>query len=336
MHIRRNFHRLSCLAVIAALGMGSLWAQYGQYGQQNASPLPQPTLAVPSHLEPDLVTPAVPDSYIIGRNDLLSVFVFQMPELTRSVRVDNQGEIQLPFVQRRFHASGLTTPQLQRIITAELQREGLANHPIVQVIVQQVESKPIVVTGAVYKPMALQAARPMSLLEVISRAGGLTSNAGDAVLVTSQGVGPAVTKSYSLRQLMLYNNPQDDPVLLGNESVTVLPSKMIYVVGAFHKPGAFPLRVGEPISVLNAIALAGGLRKSPDKGHAEIISTLPDGTHHEVRIHIGRILKHKSLDPRLRAGDILYVPKDLKHQLLMEALQDTAQVLTLGAAYHFP
>lgn len=328
---------LGMLCLAGSLGAAALC---GQVLHPTATPLPVPALALPDNIQPDLVAPAAPDTYIIGPDDLLTVFVYQMPELTRQVRVSAHGNIRLPFVRQSFHAAGLTAPQLQRSITRALLSDGLARAPMVQVVVRQVESKPIVVAGAVARPNTLQAARPMPLLEVLARAGGITSDAGDTVLVTQRNLasaaGPSLARQYNLMQLMRFNNPADDPMLIGNELVTVLPARRVYVVGSFLRPGAFPLQMGEPITVIRAIALARGFKGMANRGNSVIIRTLPDGRHTEIRLHINKILHHKAPDPVLHSGDILYVPKDRKRQILMTALADTAQIVTLGVAYHFP
>lgn len=327
-----------CILFILAAGARSLRAQNGNSnGAQPLYPqLPPPALGTPDNIQPDMVAPAAPDSYIIGKNDLLTVFVYQMPELTRQVRVSSQGTIALPFVTQPFRAAGRTAPQLQQVIARRLLSTGIARDPMVQVIVRQVESKPIVIAGAVTHPMTLQAARPLPLLELLSRAGGLSSDAGDTVLVSRRAGAKTQAQAYNLVQLLRFGNPADNPLLDGGNMVTVLPARLVYVVGSFQRPGAFPLKMGEPITVIKAIALARGLKGTPNKGQAEIIETLADGSHRETRIHIGKIMRHKLPDPRLHAGDILYVPKDLKRQVLMTALTDAAQVLTLGVAYHFP
>ncbi|HXR98599.1 MAG TPA: polysaccharide biosynthesis/export family protein [Terriglobales bacterium] len=294
--------------------------------------LPPPPLALPNNAVADLVAPAAPDSYLIGDTDLLSVFVYQMPELTRQLRVSADGTITLPFLRKPFRAAGNTAPQLQRLIADELVSEGLARSPAVQVVVVQVESKPVVVSGAVKNPTTIQAARPLRMLEVLARAGGLGDQAGDQVIVSSsEGV-----TSYSLDRLLTVHAADSDPLLVGGETVTVVPAKQIYVVGAFVKPGAFPLRMGEPIGVIQAIALAQGMKSTPNRRNSEIIRTLDDGSRRELPVNLDRILDHKAPNPLLQAGDILYVPEDGKRAALNTALLDLGQLITLGAAYRFP
>ena len=333
------YSKSSLLTLFLACSLASmLYGQSGsgQLGQTHVvTPLPVPALAMPDNIQPDLITPAAPDSYIIGDNDLLTVFVYEMPELTRQVRVDNHGTIRLPFIARSFTAAGKTAPMLQKEIAHVLLLEQLARAPMVQVVVRQVESKPIIVTGAVKHPLTLQAARPMRLLEVLARAGGLSGMSGDSVLVTSHDANSGfAAASYNLNRLIRYADPSDNPWLTGNQTVTVLPARLIYVVGAFRRPGAFPLRTGHPISILKAIALAQGLKGAPDKSAAEIIRTMPDNTQKIISVHINRILKHQAPDLKLSAGNILYVPQDRKHILLMTALQDAGQAAVIALGYH--
>lgn len=344
---RRFFHcAWLCAAAAALAGAPCLAGQQRPVQSTNplsvvnppsATPLPTPELVVPNTLQPDLVSPAAPANYVIGDNDLLSVFVYQMPEMTRQVRVSAAGTIQIPFARRAFAASGQTALRLQQDIAADLVAEGLVRTPVVQVTVLQVESKPIVVGGAVQRPEVLQASRPMRLLEVLSSAGGLTTESGDTVLVTENGnTASTVSHAYSLADLLRYNKAEDDPLLFGNDMVTVLPARMVYVVGDFKKPGAFPITMGEPITVVRAVALAQGLDQNPNRGHAIIISTAPDGTQKRVSIRLDRILDHKAPDVALQAGDILYVSKNEKEALALNGLTDLGQLLTLGVAYHFP
>ncbi len=305
---------------------------------RTATPLPVPTLVIPENVQPDLVSPAAPANYLIGANDLVSVFVYQVPEMTRQVRVDVNGSVRIPFASGKFQAAGRTALQLQQEIASDLLAEGLVRAPVVQVTVVQVESKPIVVGGAVQRPLVLQAARPMRLMEVLSSAGGLTTGAGTNVLVSHQGNGTDLpeTHSYDLARLMRLNDPNDDPILSGNEMVTVLPAQMVYVVGDFKQPGAFPVGMGEPVTVLRAIALGKGLDASPNQGKAEIIRTGVDGARSEIPVAIDRIIHHKAPDIPLQAGDIFYVSKDAKRALMLAGLTDVGQLITLGTAYHFP
>jgi polysaccharide export outer membrane protein len=129
---------------------------------------------------------ASPHEYTIGRGDLLSILVFDVPELTREVRVSQSGTISIPLVPARLHAAGLTEIQAQQEIADVLEANGLVSHPQVEVTVKEHRSRPITIVGAVGHPMVYEADRDVTLLEVLASAGGIANDAGDTVIVTRQ------------------------------------------------------------------------------------------------------------------------------------------------------
>jgi len=125
-----------------------------------------------------------PHDYIIGSGDTLSVDVFDVKELSRDVRVSQTGTIGLPLIPVRLHVKGLTETQAEQKIAEVLQANGLVTHPEVSVAVKERKSKPITVVGAVPHPMVYQAERPVTLLEVLAEAGGVSNDAGDTAIIT--------------------------------------------------------------------------------------------------------------------------------------------------------
>jgi polysaccharide biosynthesis/export protein len=125
-----------------------------------------------------------PHDYVIGAGDLLSVQVFDVPELTREVRVSQTGTIAIPLVPVRLHVSGLTESQTERKIEEVLIANGLVSHPEVSVAVRDKKSKPVTVVGAVGHPMVYQMDRQMTLVEILAEAGGISNDAADDVIIT--------------------------------------------------------------------------------------------------------------------------------------------------------
>jgi protein involved in polysaccharide export with SLBB domain len=125
-----------------------------------------------------------PHDYIIGEGDLLDISVFDVPELTRSVRVSQTGTISIPLVPVRLQVSGLTESQAEQKIAEVLESNGLVSHPEVGVMVREHKSKPITIVGAVAHPMVYEADRQVTLLEALAEAGGVSADAGDTVIVT--------------------------------------------------------------------------------------------------------------------------------------------------------
>lgn len=139
--------------------------------------------------------------YLIGSGDLLSIEVFDVPELSREVRVSEGGTISLPLLPVRLQVAGLTELQLEQKVGEVLAANGLVTSPQVRVAVKERKSKPITVIGAVGHPIVYQAVRPVTLLEVLSEAGGIANDAGSNVIVrrappdTNRTPAPAVAPS---------------------------------------------------------------------------------------------------------------------------------------------
>ncbi len=122
----------------------------------------------------------------IGRDDLIGILVYDAPELSRTVLVDANGKIRLPMLEKHIQAAGLYPEELEKSIRTALVDEQILTDPIVTVSVVESRSRPINVVGAVRTPVSFQAIGTVTLFDALSRAGGLTENAGSEILVSSQ------------------------------------------------------------------------------------------------------------------------------------------------------
>jgi len=125
-----------------------------------------------------------PHEYVIGNGDLLDISVFDVPELTRELRVSQSGTIGIPLVPIRLRVAGLTEVQAEQKIAEVLEANGLVSHPEVGVTVKEHKSRPITIVGAVPHPMVYEAERSVTLLEALAEAGGVSGDAGDTVIVS--------------------------------------------------------------------------------------------------------------------------------------------------------
>ena len=128
--------------------------------------------------------------YLIGSGDVISIEVFDVDELSRDVRVSQTGTIALPLLPVRLQVTGLTEIQTEQKIAEVLEANGLVSHPQVSVTVKEKRSKPITVIGAVNHPMVYQADHPVTLLELLSEAGGISNDAANTVIVTRAPADP--------------------------------------------------------------------------------------------------------------------------------------------------
>jgi polysaccharide export outer membrane protein len=266
--------------------------------------------------------PLIPTDYTLGAGDLLKIDVFDVPELSREVRVSATGYISLPLIPGKIRASGLTSYQLEQKIADLLEANQLVTHPQVSVFVVEHVSESIAITGAVAKPMVYQAIRPTTLLEALAAAGGTTSDAGDYILVTHDVAGAAengpdqeslngpVTVKISLTDLVDKADPKTDIVLHGGDIVTVPRAGQVYVLGAVGAPGGYPLHSErERMTTLQAVALARGMKGTAKSQNAVILrKDAATGKTEEIHVNLKKILHHEAEDVQLYANDILFVP----------------------------
>jgi len=122
------------------------------------------------------------DSYQIGPGDLLDVRVYGRAELTREVRVTNQGTIRLPFLEE-INVACQTEAGLSELIATKYRK--FLRDPQIDVFVREYKSQPVSVIGSVVQPGRFQLQRRVRLLELLTFAGGPGGNAGGVVHVIS-------------------------------------------------------------------------------------------------------------------------------------------------------
>jgi polysaccharide export outer membrane protein len=294
--------------------------------------------------------------YKIGAGDVLTVEVFDVPQLTREVRVTQSGYISLPLLPIRVMARGLTAPQLEEVLQELLKANQLVTSPEVTVTVKQQNSHPIMVIGAVHTPQVIQATKPMSLVEVISACGGIADDAGATVIITrdpmamsdsnppadpnSPAAGAAnddlpLTQTFSVNLLDVMNStdPKNNVILTGGETVSVPKAGIFYVVGAVQHPGGFVLaNNSNGMTVLMAVALAQGTIPTAKTTDAIILRKDPStGKNKEIPINLKQILTRKTEDTTLLANDILFVP-DSNEKRALRQLGNLALSLAAGVA----
>src|SRR5579884_1203835 len=123
----------------------------------------------------------------IGPDDLLSVSVADCPELTRNFRVAGDGTLRLPLLKERITAKEKLPSELENDIAAALLKEQLLVKPVVSVSVIEYRSLPVSVLGAVRHPITFQAAGEVTLLDALTRADGLSPDAGPEILISRAG-----------------------------------------------------------------------------------------------------------------------------------------------------
>src|ERR1017187_4590607 len=270
----------------------------------------------------------------IGANDLIAVSVYDAPELTRTARVSVDGFIRLPMLKQRVKAQGLMPSELETAIAKALQDEQIIVDPFVTVNVAEYNSHPISVAGAVRQPLTFQATGPVTLLEAITRAGGLSPEAGAEILVTRTQPGPDGTASALVQRILVKGlidaaDPALNIVLSGGEEIRVPESGKVYVVGNVKMPGAYPVGDGTETTVLKIMALSQGLMPYAAK-EAYIYRREGNGSKNEIPIPLSKIMERKAPDTPLLANDILYVPDNKTRRMTVGTLEKLMIVGTVA------
>ena len=137
------------------------------------------------------------DTYIIGPEDMINIYVWKEESLTKTVPVRIDGKISLPLIDD-IQAAGMTPLKLKQVITEKL--KGFVENPTVTVTVMEANSYTIYVTGEVKTPGALRIRHETTLLKAIITAGGFTEWANKRkilIITTENGKEKRITANYN-------------------------------------------------------------------------------------------------------------------------------------------
>jgi len=265
----------------------------------------------------------------IGPNDLVALSVYASPELTRTVRVGPDGTMRLPMLKQRIKAAGLLPVELEARIAGALGDEQILVDPVVTVTIAEYHSRPISVAGAVKSPITFQAAGPVTLLDALTRAGGLSPEAGPEVLVSrvqpgEDGSPVALVQRIPVKSLIDAADPDANLRLSGGEEIRVPEVGKVYVVGTVRRPGAYAVQNTSETTVLQILALAEGLAPFASKQAYIYRQEGTAGSKHEIAIELNKILARKAPDVPLQPNDIFYVPDNTGRRITVSALEKIA------------
>jgi len=126
------------------------------------------------------------DTYIIGPEDVLNIYVWQEQSLTKTVPVRIDGKISIPLVDD-VQAAGLTPLKLKDVITEKL--KDYMDDPTVTITVMEANSNKVYVDGEVKSPGVKLIRSPTTLMKLIISIGGFTdwANKRKILIITTEG-----------------------------------------------------------------------------------------------------------------------------------------------------
>ena len=262
---------------------------------------PMVTANLPPSPAPSSENAKPTEALTLDSGDLLDVRVFDTPELSEKLRVDNLGEIVLT-VGGTVSVRGSTAEQTQTAIEDRFRQKKILRDPHVEVFVLEYATQGVTVAGEVKTPGVYPWAAKHTVLDFVSMAGGATPAASKTVTISRKDREQVIT-------FQLSNPPQEgggDVGVRPGDRISVGRAGIVYVVGDVGRPGGYLIENKETITVLQALALAQGMNKTA-KYDAKLIRNTAMGRT-ESDLPLKHILANQVTDPKLQDGDILFVP----------------------------
>ena len=291
----------------------------GGAAQQPVGGVTQPAGGV-AQLSPSALEGIRP-TYVLGPGDQVILRAYMMEEISGTpYRINSEGDLTFP-VLGTVHAGGLTVEQLEANLTVRLRAFVL--NPQVTVTVAQFRSEPVFFVGAFRSPGIYPLQGRRTLLEMLQAVGGLQPNTSRRIKVTRRKEfgtiplpnatedtdGKTSTVEISIGSLRDNVNPAEDIVLQPYDVISVERAEMVYVNGNVGRVGGFELGDRESITLVQLIAMAGGLSKDADAEKALVLRpVLNTSRRAEIPINLKKVLRGQASDFALLPNDLLYVP----------------------------
>lgn len=292
--------------------------------------------------QPDKFEAEVRAAYVLGPDDSIAILAPDAEEIgDKPYRIGDGGYINLPLVGQ-VRAAGLTLEQLEAELVNRL--NAYFKKPAVTVSVAEFRSQPVSVIGAVTTPGVIQLQGNKTLVEILSTAGGLRTDAGHSVKVTRKRqwgriplpgatvdpTGRFSIGEVSLKAILEARNPEQNILIRPEDIISVPRADIVYVIGDVSKSGGFVLNDQENVSVLQALALAGGLERTAAPQKAKILRPSSGIERRiEIPVDLKKILAGAANDVTMAPEDILFVPANRGKKAAMRTLD---AVVTMGTA----
>lgn len=248
------------------------------------------------------------NDYRIGPKDLLQITVFELPELNQTVRVAEDGSITLTLLGK-IEVADLTAQELEQKLAALLGEKYTQSGAHVTVFIREYQK--ISVLGAVGRPGMYELVGPMTLLQAIAQAGGQTAQAMAEIYVYRTDA-EGKQQRISIRLDELAGGDQDLNIVLQPKDVVMVPIDQtfnVFVYGEVRTPGAIPYLRSKRITLLQAVAQAGGptewakrskvvIKRKDNKSGKEMV----------IRVNLKSIMGGRVADIVLEEGDVVIVP----------------------------
>ena len=250
--------------------------------------------------------------YRVGADDVIDISIYDQPDLSKTVRVLPDGSISFPLLGS-LKVDGLTVSELESHLEESLSKDYLVN-PQVSVFIREFRSRKIYLLGEVVRPGLLELTGPTTLLEALSRVGGVKKEAGKTAIISRRGKGEKKGGENTdpikidMVKLLEEGDTSLNIALQEGDVVHVPKANSFFIMGEVKKPGSYILDKG--ITIVQAITMAGGFTKIAAPTRTKIIR-IKDGKEETITVVVTDVTKRgdKSKDIDLEPDDIIVIPE---------------------------
>jgi polysaccharide biosynthesis/export protein len=199
--------------------------------------------------------------YLLGSDDLITITVFNHPELSVALRISKSGNITFPLIGV-IGAAGLSTRHLEELLIRRLNDGGFVRQPQVSVLVTEYQSQKVSVMGLVTRPGQYPLSTSSKVLDLLAQAGGLINGSAggaangvagdDAVLIRHDGSRVPIDLSK-----LFSGDPTQNPTVAGGDTIHVPRAPVFYIYGQIQRAGSYKLE--RNMTIIQAISAGGGL-----------------------------------------------------------------------------
>lgn len=253
--------------------------------------------------------------YKVGANDVLNIMVYEEKDLSKdSVRVSGKGYISFPLIGQ-LKVSGLSTTDIERLITNKLAASQYLLNAHVSVTVSEYNSEHFFVLGSVGTPGSYPLQARERILDAMSKVQGIGQEKASSRLMLIRTLNPDTAKeqklviNISLRDLLSRGDQASNIYLRDRDVLYVPPVEHYYIIGQVKTPGSYAIPENG-VTLVEAIGMAGGFTRIASRNSTRIIR-VEDGVEKIIEVKVDAITDagQKIHDVVIKAGDIIVVPE---------------------------
>jgi len=249
-----------------------------------------------------LVVPlsALAEEYTVGNGDVLNITVYENPDLSTTVRVSSDDTLRMPLIGE-LSVADLTVSQ----VSSKIQRllaDGYLVSPQVDVFIKEYRSKKAIILGQIKKPGLYELRGKTTLLEFISKAGGMTPDAGNRATIKRKTADSDETEKaqidIDLERLVEKGDTSLNIPIKDGDTLHISKADIYYVSGEVKKPDSYKYKSN--ITIIKAIIRAGGFSKIAAKDKVRIIRVVQGKK---------QVIYNVKMDKRVLPDDVIVVPE---------------------------